>query len=162
MPIAKKDTKTTPKVTSRRTTQKVTLSEVKKPEIEKVSNPDQKSQIVMVRFLDKNVKISPRKLRLCANVAKKLSPQQAISNLNFTNSKSARILLKSIKKCLANAKNKNMDLDNLAFESIIVGDSIKLKRMDKSHGSRFNRGIIQKRHSRLEIKIKQQQNGSKS
>jgi len=28
---------------------------------------------------------------------------------------------------------------------------MKIKRMDKSHGSRFARGIIQKRHSRLVI-----------
>ena len=41
--------------------------------------------------------------------------------------------------------------DNLFIKQIEVNDGSGLKRMDKSHGARFARGLIQKRHSRLTI-----------
>lgn len=110
---------------------------------------------VIVRFLDKNVKISPRKLRLVANLVKKLPPQVALDHLAVTNSKSARILLKAIKTAIDNAVvNHKLDQTKLTFESILVNESVKFKRMDKSHSSRFARGVIQKRHSRLTINIR--------
>ena len=106
------------------------------------------------RFVDKNVKISPRKLRLVANIAKKLSPTNAQNHLKVTNSKSARILEKAIKTAVSDAiNNHKLDQNSLVFSSILVNESIKFKRMDKSHSSRFSRGLIQKRHSRLTINI---------
>ena len=108
-----------------------------------------------LRFIDKNVKISPRKLRLLANDIKKLTPAVALVNLKFVNSLSGRILLKSVKTAVGVAKNNlGATVDNLVFDSIQVNEGLKIKRMDKSHGSRFNRGLIQKRHSRLTITIK--------
>lgn len=110
------------------------------------------------RYLDKNIKISPRKLRLLVNTVKKLSPAQALVQLKFVNTLSARILLKAIKTATNIAKNNlGLGIDQLSFASMVVGDGLKIKRMDKSHGSRFNRGLIQKRHSRLEIIIKSSQ-----
>lgn len=112
------------------------------------------------RYFDKNVKISPRKLRLLANTIKKLSPQVAIEQLKFINSLSARVLHKAIKTAVNTGKTQlSTPVDKLSFESIIVNEGLKIKRMDKSHGSRFNRGLIQKRHSRLEIILK---NGTKN
>ena len=106
-------------------------------------------------YLDKNVKISPRKLRLLVNTVKKLSPAQALVQLKFVNTLSARILLKAIKTATNIAKNNlGLGIDQLSFASMVVGDGLKIKRMDKSHGSRFNRGLIQKRHSRLTITLK--------
>jgi large subunit ribosomal protein L22 len=107
------------------------------------------------RYLDKNIKISPRKLRLLVNTIKKLSPEDALTQLKFINTLSARILLKAIKTATNIAKNNlGIGINQLAFASMIVGDGLRIKRMDKSHGSRFNRGLIQKRHSRLTIIIR--------
>jgi len=104
------------------------------------------------RFLDKNIKISPRKLRLLVNRVKTLPPSQALIQLKFINSLSARILYKAIKTATNIAKNSlGVGVEQLSFAKIVVGDGLKIKRMDKSHGSRFSRGLIQKRHSRLEI-----------
>lgn len=107
-----------------------------------------------VRYLDKNVKISPRKLRSLANMVKKMAPSSALDHLTIKNSKPARILIKAIKTAINDAVNNHgLVKDSLKFDSILVNQSIKFKRMDKSHSSRFARGLIQKRHSRLTINI---------
>lgn len=112
-----------------------------------------------IRFLDKNVKLSPRKLRLLANIVKKMTPAVALSHLSIENSRCARYLTKAIKTAIADAiNNHKLVEDSLKFDSILVNESIKYKRMDKSHSSRFARGLIQKRHSRLTIYIKGNKN----
>ena len=111
-------------------------------------------QVKVVSYLDKNIKISPRKLRLLANDVKKFTPSEAVSRLKFTNSLPARTLIKAIKTITADAKNNfNLDTNTLKFDTIRVDESLKIKRVDKAHGSRFARGTIQKRHSRLVITI---------
>ncbi|MCL4384431.1 uL22 family ribosomal protein [Patescibacteria group bacterium] len=107
-----------------------------------------------IRFRNNNLLISPRKLRLLANVVKTLVPAEALLRLKFTNSKSARILVKSIQSAVNDAtRNHGLLESSLRFRSIRVDEGQKIKRMDKSHGSRFNRGVIIKRHSRLEIML---------
>jgi len=120
-----------------------------------ISKPvDKEKKIFQVSHTNKNIKASPRKLRILANTIKKLKPEEALIRLKLTNSKSARLLYKNVKAVIANAKNNpNLDLNTMSFHSVQVDDSIKFKRMDKSHSSRFARGLIQKRHSRLKIII---------
>lgn len=110
------------------------------------------TSIKKVRFSNKNIPISPRKLRLVVDSMRQLDPPQALINLRFAPQKGARLLIKCLETVIADAKN-NFHLNpiTLSFDSLRVDEGPKIKRMDKSHGSRFNRGIIQKRHSRLEI-----------
>ena len=115
--------------------------------------PEFKSSV----YTDKNIKISPRKLRLLANSIKKFSPMEAAVKLSLTNTKAARILTSALKTVVSVAKNNyNLSPESLKFESIQVDEGPKIKRMDKSHGSHFSRGIIMKRHSRLIIIVKGQ------
>jgi len=109
------------------------------------------------KYTDKNIKISPRKLRLLATSIKKLSPQIALTKLSLTNTKAARVLASALKTVISVAKN-NYDLipETLKFDTITVDEGPKTKRMDKSHGSHFARGIIIKRHSYLTIIVKGQ------
>ena len=108
-------------------------------------------------YNDKNIKISPRKLRLLATSIKKMSPLAATVSLSLTNTKAARILTTALKTVVSVAKNNyNLLPESLKFESIQVDEGPKIKRMDKSHGSHFARGIIMKRHSRLIIIVKGQ------
>ena len=108
--------------------------------------------IVKTKFNNKNILISPRKLRLLATEVKKLTPADAMLKLKFTYSLSARVLVKSILSAVNDAiHNHGLIESTLRFYSIRVDEGLKIKRMDKSHGSRFNRGVIIKRHSRLEI-----------
>ena len=109
----------------------------------------------LVKFVNKNIQISPRKLRLLVDEVRKLSPQEALNRVKFVNTKSARILVQALKNVIADAKNNfNLDTNSLKFDTIKADEAIKIKRMDKSHGSHFARGLIQKRHSRLVIIVK--------
>jgi len=103
-------------------------------------------------FQDKNLKISPRKLRLLVNSVKKLSPAEVVSRLQFVNTNSSRLFRKVLSSAIATAKNNyQADPVTLKFEHLLVNEGQKIKRMDKSHGSHFARGVKVKRHSRLVI-----------
>ena len=136
----------TKKVTPKKITVKKTVA---KAEIAPVVK---KLETKSVKFSHSNLKVSPRKLRLLVASVKKLTPAVAVSTLQFTNSQSARLLLEVLKNAINTAKNNNQLLvDTLKFESLTVDEGQKIKRMDKAHGSRFARGMIMKRHSRLNI-----------
>ena len=120
------------------------------PEEVKVIAPDVKPSIVLAKYSHPNIKISPRKLRLLINDVKKLDPNEALVRLRFTNTAGARFLVKSLQIAISNAKNNyKLKPETLKFADIRVDEGQKIKRMDKSHGSRFARGVIMKRHSRL-------------
>jgi len=122
-----------------------------------VAAPVVTSEFKLSKYTDKNIKISPRKLRLLANSIKKLTPMDASVKLSLTNTKAARILTAALKTVVSVAKNNyNLTPESLKFDTIQVDEGPKIKRMDKSHGSHFSRGIIMKRHSRLIIIVKGQ------
>jgi large subunit ribosomal protein L22 len=124
-------------------------------EIQKPVETKAESIAKIAKYLNKNIQISPRKLRLVADEIKKLSPSEALLKLKFTNTKAARIFVTALTNIIADAKNNfGLDTDSLKFDTIKVDEGLKIKRMDKSHSSRFSRGIIQKRHSRLVIFVK--------
>jgi len=104
-----------------------------------------------VKFSHSNLKVSPRKLRLLVATVKKLTPTVALSTLQFTNSHSAHLLHEVLNNAINTAKNNQLLVDSLKFTAITVDEGQKIKRMDKAHGSRFARGMIMKRHSRLNI-----------
>jgi large subunit ribosomal protein L22 len=138
-------------ITKKEVTKKVTTPKVAAAPVSVA--PEFKTSV----YNDKNIKISPRKLRLLANSIKKMSPLEAAVKLSLTNTKAARILTTALKTVVSVAKNNyNLLPESLKFESIQVDEGQKIKRMDKSHGSHFARGIIMKRHSRLIIIVKGQ------
>jgi len=107
------------------------------------------------KYVNKNIQLSPRKLRLLVDEIRKLSPSESLNRVKFFNTKAARILTQALKNIIADAKNNfNLDTNSLKFDTIKADEALKIKRMDKSHGSRFARGLIQKRHSRLVIIVK--------
>ncbi len=105
----------------------------------------------IVTYSHPNLQVSPRKLRLLANsLNKKLPYSDLLTILRFTNSKPGRVLYLGLKNLLADAKtNHHLDPSSITLLTIRVDDGPKRKTIDKSHGSRFARGIITKRHSRL-------------
>lgn len=113
-----------------------------------------KETVNTAKYINKNLKISPRKLRLLVADVKKMTPATVLSRLKFTNSNAARLLAKCLEDAIASAKHNYKFLpDSLKFYDFRVDEGMKIKRMDKSHGSRFARGVIQKRHSRLVITL---------
>jgi large subunit ribosomal protein L22 len=126
---------------------------IKKP----VVKPVEKTETVFktAKYLNKNIQISPRKLRLMVDEIRKFSPVEALERIKFINNKSSRILVQALKNIIADAKNNfNLDTNSLKFDTIKADEALKIKRMDKSHGSHFARGLMQKRHSRLVIIVK--------
>ncbi len=72
----------------------------------------------------KNAGHAPRKLRLVADMIRKMTPEQAIESLSFAQRAAAPDLAKAIKTALANAGNKA----NLSFEKIEINEGLKMKR----------------------------------
>ncbi len=146
--------KKTTKVTKKPVVKKPVV--VKKTAVKPVEKPIEVVKATKTaKYLNKDIQISPRKLRLLVNEIRKLSPVEALNRVKFVNTKSARVLVKALTNVIADAKNNfGLDVNSLHFDTIKADEALKIKRMDKSHGSRFQRGLIQKRHSRLCIIIK--------
>ncbi|MBU2577304.1 50S ribosomal protein L22 [Patescibacteria group bacterium] len=102
----------------------------------------------------KYLRISPRKLRLLTHGLIGLNPKKALSIVTTYRQTGSIFLEKVFKQVIANAKN-NLKLseDELRVKSVEVGDGPSFKRMDKSHGARFDRGVIQKRTSHLYVTL---------
>jgi large subunit ribosomal protein L22 len=153
--MAQIETKKTPVAKVKVSTSKVT-AKISAKKVEAVKAEIPQSGIVPVikiaKYTNKNLKVSPRKLRLVANNVKNLKPSDVVTRLKFTNSNATRLLAKCVEDAIASAvHNYNLLPQTLKFTDFRVDEGLKIKRMDKSHGSRFARGIIQKRHSRLII-----------
>lgn len=78
------------------------------------------------RTIQKFIHISPRKLRLVADMIRKTEPNKALEILKFTNKAAAAALAKAIKTVLANAKARGAE--NMLFKTIEVNEGPKLKR----------------------------------
>lgn len=98
--------------------------------------------------LAKNVRVSPRKLRLVADFVRGLPAQEALDKLFFLKKAGAKPVLKAIKSTVANAKMGN---EQLKIKNILIDEGIKMKRRDKSHGQRFGGGVIHKRTSHIKV-----------
>lgn len=100
------------------------------------------------------LRIGPRKLRMLTDGLRGLSPDSALKSLNFNSQHGKVYLEKVIKQAVANAVNNfKLAKENLKIEKIEVGEGPRMKRMDKSHGARFDRGVIQKRTAHLSITL---------
>jgi large subunit ribosomal protein L22 len=81
-----------------------------------------------IKSVQKFVKTSPRKLRLVANLAKKMKPTEAIEALPFSRKRAADPLVKVIKTAIANAKERGAKEENLIFKEIQINEGPRLKR----------------------------------
>ncbi|OGD09280.1 hypothetical protein A2397_03015 [Candidatus Amesbacteria bacterium RIFOXYB1_FULL_44_23] len=101
------------------------------------------------------VRCSPRKLRLVANAVRGMDPVKVIDYLSVTSKRAATPLLLVFKQAVANAKN-NFQLSpaGLKVVSLMVEEGPRgPKRMDKSHGARFDRGIKRRRMAHITLKL---------
>lgn len=98
----------------------------------------------------KNIRISPKKVRLVIDQIKKMDPLQALSILDFIAKSSSRPIKKVILSAVANAKN-NLGLDesSLKFKSILVEKGPVLKRYQPI--SRGRAHSILKRSSHIKV-----------
>lgn len=82
-----------------------------------------------VTAVAKNIRVSPKKVRLVVDQIKKLSPEEALLILEFIPKSSSKALKKVIKSAIANAtNNSNLPASSLKFKEVQVGKGITFKR----------------------------------
>ncbi len=100
----------------------------------------------------KNVRISPKKLRVSAEVVRWKNVNDALDFLKFAPNKWAKILYKALYSAMKNAEhNNNQDINNLYIETLIVSKWIVYKRWQSI--SRWRMHSILKRTSNLKIEL---------
>lgn len=100
----------------------------------------------------KHIRISPRKVRLVADVIRGLNTNKALEQLKFVNKNATRPIEKLLRSAIANAVN-NFELDenNLYIKEIKVDEGKTLKRwMPRAHGRATP---IRKRTSHIDISL---------
>jgi len=75
-----------------------------------------------------NLRIAPRKVRLVANLIKGMPTSQAQAQLKFLPKRSSEPILKLLNSAIANAKNFNLDENNLYISKIFVDSGQTMKR----------------------------------
>ncbi len=78
--------------------------------------------------IQKFLHTSPRKLRLVADMIRKMTPDNSINILNLTPKDAALDLRKAIETVLANAKQQGMDAGKLTFKKLEINESTKMRR----------------------------------
>ena len=98
----------------------------------------------------KNVKITPKKLRMIRDNIAKMTPQDALDHLNYMTLKSAKLLYISVHSAVANATSTlKVSPDVLKFKLLTIEEGRKLKRFRA--GSRGMAKPLAKRYSHIKI-----------
>ena len=85
----------------------------------------------------KHVRISPRKMRLVADLVRGLPTQEAMDILTHLNKNGAKPLLLTLKQAVGNAVNNlNLEKDNLLIKRLEIGKGPTFKR-----GRPVSRGV---------------------
>lgn len=101
----------------------------------------------------KSVRISPRKIRLVADMIRKLSIEDALLSLAATPKRAALPLAKTLKSAVANAvNNSGLSPENLFIYSINISEGASLKRFIPSTRGRIH--PYKKRSSHIKIVLK--------
>lgn len=78
--------------------------------------------------IQKYIHTSPRKLRLVADMVRKMTPSRAMDVLRVTPKDAAKDLVKAIETVLANTKQKGLDVEKVVFKKIEINEGTKMKR----------------------------------
>lgn len=97
--------------------------------------------------IQKNISSSPRKIRLVAQMVRKMDPYASLEVLQFTTNAAAQPLLKAIKTVIANAGSK----EGLSFKSIEINEGLKAKRYRVGTAGRGRGRPYKKRMSHIKI-----------
>lgn len=107
------------------------------------------------KALARQIRISPQKARLVADLVRGKSVDSALNTLRFMPKKGARILRKVIESALANAsQNDAIDVDTLYVKTIFIDGGPMLKRIMPRAQGRASR--ILKRSSHITVVLDEQ------
>ena len=111
--------------------------------------PETEAQAVL-----RNLRTSPRKLNLVAQLIRGKKASAALADLTFSRKRIARDVKKTLESAIANAENNHqLDVDSLVVAEAHVGKSLVLKRWTPRARGRV--GSIHKRFSHLTIVVRE-------
>jgi large subunit ribosomal protein L22 len=100
--------------------------------------------------VQKNVRISPRKIRLVSDLIRNQKVKSALNTLSLISKRAGRDVLKAIKSAMANAShNAKMDKNQLTIKRIEISEGQALKRYHPSTRGRVH--PYKKRSSHIRI-----------
>ncbi len=99
------------------------------------------------------LKASPQKVRLVVDLVRGKKVEEALQILRFTRKTVARDLAKLVRSAVANAENKeaNVDTDDLVVSKIFVNEGPREKRVQPAPMGRAYR--IQKRQAHITVHV---------
>lgn len=102
----------------------------------------------------RNLRTSPRKLNLVAQMIRGMQVQTALNQLTFSKKRIALDVKKALQSAIANAENNhNLNVDSLVVKEAFVGKSMVMKRF---HARARGRGAkILKPYSHLTIVVRE-------
>src|SRR5918996_2942645 len=102
----------------------------------------------------RNIRVSPQKLNLVAQLIRGKKVAMALADLQFSRKRIARDVKKCLESAIANAENNHdLDVDDLVVAEAHVGKALVMKRWTPRARGRVGR--IQKPFSNLTIVVRQ-------
>lgn len=111
---------------------------------------------MQIKATQKYVRMSPRKLRVVAEIAKNMDPDEAVLKLPFLKKRAKEPMIKVIKTALANGKVRGFSPDQLEFEEIQIGEGPRLKRGRAVSRGRWHPYQRKMSHIRVVLKTKEE------
>jgi len=103
----------------------------------------------------KNIRISPKKLRVVAEVVRGKNAQEALTFLKFAPKKGADILYKVLHSAVHNAvHNDAQKAEDLYIDTLIITKGIVYKRGNPVSRGRMNAILKRTSNVRLELQVK--------
>lgn len=110
---------------------------------------------MIIKAEQRNTRQTSRKVRLVADVVKKMSIVDAINQLAVINRKSSLLVLKVLRQATANATNNfNLALSDLEIDNIVINDGPALKRWRAVSRGRAHTILKRTCHVRVDLRTK--------
>ena len=103
----------------------------------------------------KNIRISPKKLRVIAEVIRGMDAGEALKFLKFAPKKGAEMLHKVVASAVSNAvHNDNQDANTLVLDTLVITKGIVYKRGRPVSRGRMHPILKRTSNVRLELQVK--------
>ena len=104
--------------------------------------------------IGRNIRVSPRKLNLVAQMIRGKKVDRALNVLTFSQKRIASVVKKTLQSAIANAENNHdLDVDDLVVKEASVGKNLVMKRFHAR--ARGNAGGIEKFFSQITIIVEE-------
>ena len=106
------------------------------------------------RAVTRNIRVSPQKLNLLAQLIRGKKVDRALAELTFSRKRIAQDVKKTLESAIANAENNHdLDVDALVVSEAYVGKGLVMKRMKAR--ARGRAGRIEKPFAQMTVILRQ-------